>query len=76
MILLHRDPLISKIESERKPQEYCLEEMSENFFAHINQYSIQSLFGLNGEGIRENLLTICAYDHLRYYICYSVLKEA
>ena len=65
LILLHRDPMISKVESENHHQEYCMTEMSEIFFSQINEYSIQSLFGVNGDHIQESLLSICTYDHIR-----------
>jgi len=66
MILLHRNPLENISSSGRRDGGDCsLEEMAETFFNHVSQYSIQSLFGLNGEHIRENLMTICGFDHLR-----------
>ena len=65
MVLLHRDPFFSNTAGNNSEKEYCLEDMSCNFFNHVNQYSIQSLFGMNGEDIRENLVRLCTYDHLR-----------
>ena len=61
IIILHRNPLDVDNTADEN-----LGEMSSIFFNHVNQYSIQSLFGLNGEGVRENLIEICNYDHLRY----------
>ncbi|XP_047132306.1 autophagy-related protein 2 homolog B isoform X1 [Hydra vulgaris] len=61
-ILLHQDPLTY-------PQHggsNSLTEMVDKFFSQVQQYSMQSLFGLNAEQIRESLLTICCSDHLRF----------
>lgn len=63
VVISHRDPLPGL--SARVENDSTLEEMSSTFFQHVNQYAIQSLFGLNGDDVRENLLHICAFDHLR-----------
>lgn len=53
-----------------RDRDYCMEEMSKTFFDQVNQYSIQSLFGMNGEDIRENLLHLCNYDHIRLVLLF------
>ena len=60
VIVLHRDPL-EGVDS----VDCSLEEISTNFFNHVSQYSIQSLFGINADDVNDNLLSICTYDHLR-----------
>ena len=62
IIILHRDPL----DVDNTADGGNLSEMATTFFNHVNQYSIQSLFGLNGEEVRESLINICNCDHLRY----------
>ena len=64
VLLLHRDPLGSNIQAEQT-HEMSLEELNAHFFRNVNQHSKQNLFGINEKDVREKLVSICCYDHLR-----------
>ena len=64
VLLLHGDPLGSS-KQEEQIHDMRLEELNAHFFRNVDQHSKQNLFGINEEDVREKLVSICCYDHLR-----------
>lgn len=71
VFLLHRDPVDTATtpRNGHEAENSDITEMSETFFSQIGEYSIQTLFGVNGDHLQENLLSVCAHDHIRY-VCF------
>ena len=68
IVLLHQEPLDTpKIEKDSRiiSSEHSLTEISDDFFKGIGRFSMQNLFGDDGEDTRRELSSYCCYDHIR-----------
>ena len=76
VFLLHRDPVETTTDGRHGAEYSDMIEMSETFFSQIGEFSIQTLFGVNGDHLQENLLGVCTHDHIRFemnkFICFRM----